>query len=132
MGGGLFGNEQIFEQPYTEKENKALKLTIKKDVIVYLQDTGNHNSIDDNLIEIYAASLCDIRKYTAIIERDGELIRSPRGKIEVSHFVALKQKAFDNATKLADKLGILSINRKKMQGAIGGGGGEDDFAEFDK
>jgi len=134
MNGGLFGDNEIFKQPYTEKENKALKLTIKKDVIEYLSDNDNYDAIDDKLIEVYASSICDIRKYTAIISRDGELIRTPRGKIEVSHFVPLKQKAFDNATKLADKLGILSLNRKRMKGNSSGAaaGIDDDFEEFDK
>jgi len=127
----LFGDTEIFKQPFTPEQNRAFKLQIKKDVIEYLQDTANYNAIDDSLIEVYASSLCDIRKYTAIIERDGEIVKSPRGKLEVSHFVPLKQKAFDNATKLADKLGILSINRKKLQGTTAITAGEDDFAEFD-
>lgn len=130
MQNSLFGNDQI-PKPFTLDEIKIFKLKIAKEVKEYLQDTANYHGIDDNLISVYASSISDIRKYSAILDEIGELIPGKMGRLETNPYVQLKQKAFDNATKLADKLGILSINRKRLQGAISGSDESDDFAEFE-
>jgi len=129
--GELFNHGIKIPKPYTLEEIKIFKLKISKEVKEYLQDTGNYHGIDDNLISVYASSISDIRKYSAILDEIGELIPGIKGRLETNPYILLKQKAFDNATKLADKLGILSINRKRLQGAIGGSEDDDDFSEFE-
>ena len=117
--------------PFTPEEITNHRKHVINQVKAYLDETGNYHSIDDSLISVYAGAISDIRKFTAIIDHSGELSEGKAGRLETSPYVLLKQKAFDNASKLADKLGILSINRKRLQGTIQDNSNEDPFSEFD-
>ena len=120
MSKNLFGEEMNInkkvEEPYTVEQNREFAAEKFKEVVEYLKENGNYNTIDNSLILIYATSICDLRRYTTILEVTGDLVTTARGKVEVHPYIPLKQKAFDNATKLAEKLGILAMSRKKLDG----------------
>ena len=87
---------------------KYRKKTVER-IVKYLTDMGQYDSIDDDLISVYAQNLSDIRRYSEKIEEDGELLDG-----ELHPLIGLRQKAFINVTKLADKLGVLAYNRKRL------------------
>ena len=130
----LFGNVPLGSyRPYSDRQIKTFKKQLSDKIKNYLCDRGSYDEIDDDLIAVYVQSISDIRKYSAILEKEGELIPA-KGTFVTHPLLALKQKAFDNSAKLSDKLGILSMNRKRLDGQIQdpGSTADDPFAEFDK
>jgi len=135
MSKDLFGNVPLGSyRPFSDRQIKTFKKQLSEKLKDYLEERGMYDIIDEDLLSVYVQSISDIRRYSAIIEKEGELIAKPRGGVEVHPLIALKQKAFDNSNKLSDKLGILSMNRKRLDGQIetgGGGNDEDPFKEFE-
>ncbi len=114
----LFGNVQIGAfKPFSDRQIKTFKKQLSNKITKYLEDRGSYDTIDDDLIAVYVQAISDIRRYSAILEKEGELIPG-KGSFKQHPLMTLKQKAFDNSTKLADKLGILSINRKRLDGNL--------------
>ena len=126
----LFGNEEKLMKPFTTEENRDFKVKTFKEVKAYLIEIGQYHSIDDSLMKVYASSICDIRKYNAILEIEGDIVLGIKGRKEQHPLVLMRNKSIDTATKLASSLGILSLNRKKLDSS-NTGNDEDDFAEFD-
>ena len=130
----LFGGYRVGTfVPYSDRQIKTFKKQLSEKVKQYLEDRGSFEAIDEDLISVYVQSISDIRRYSAIIEKEGELIAGKNGGVTVHPLIALKQKAFDNSNKLSDKLGILSMNRKKLDGITndGSGRGDDAFSGFE-
>jgi P27 family predicted phage terminase small subunit len=130
----LFGNVPIGSyRPFSDRQIKTFKKQLSDKIKNYLIDRGSYDEIDDDLIAVYVQSISDIRKYSAILEKEGDLIPS-KGSFVSHPLLSLKQKAFDNSSKLADKLGILSMNRKRLDGTVTdpGSNADDPFAEFEK
>jgi len=129
----LFGNVPIGSyRPFSDRQIKTFKKQLSDRVTTYLKDRGSYDTIDDDLIAVYVQAISDIRKYSAILEKEGELIPS-KGSYITHPLLSLKQKAFDNGSKLSDKLGILSMNRKRLDGSVPDVGNtiEDPFKEFE-
>ena len=129
----LFGNSPIGTfKPFSDRQIKTFKKQLSNKITTYLKDRGSYDEIDDDLIAVYVQSISDIRRYSAIIEKEGELIPGSKGHTQ-HPLITLKQKAFDNSSKLSDKLGILSMNRKRLDGTITdpGENADDPFAKFD-
>ncbi len=126
----LFGNVPIGSyKPFSDRQIKSFKKDLYIRLRKYLEDTGNYNQIDDDLISVYIQSISDIRRYSLIIEKEGELI--PNGGNWANHpLLRLKQKSIDNSTKIADKLGILSVNRNKLDQVQEDSKNENPFMEF--
>ena len=129
----LFGNMQTGTfKPFSDRQIKTFKKQLSNKVTKYLEDRGSYDTIDDDLIAVYVQAISDIRRYSAIIEKEGELITG-NGSYKQHPLITLKQKAFDNSTKLSDKLGILSMNRKRLDGNLQeqNTNGNDPFKEFE-
>ncbi len=133
MAKDLFGNDAVGTYtPFSDRQIRSFKRQLSDRVKKYLDDRGTYNDIDDDLIAVYVQAISDIRRYSAIIEKEGEIIPA-KGSYKQHPLITLKQKAFDNGTKLADKLGILSINRKRLDGNLNdqGSSENDPFKEFE-
>ncbi len=128
MSASLFGND-VVPETYTVKENKTYARKLFREIKSYLVKNGNYNKVDDYLIGVYANALADIRRYNAVLEISGDLITGIKGRLEDHPYVRLKQKAIDTARNLASSLGVLSMNRKKLDATLDNGL-VDDFSRF--
>ena len=118
MSANLFGEDKntapIVPETFTHEENVDFFEKRFAEVRKYLMNNSTYNSIDDPLLRVYAQALTDIRRYDAVLAISGDLMLGVKGRLEDHPYIRLKHKAIDNARNIAASLGILSMNRKKL------------------